>query len=59
MSVDAGDALGTVHAADEPGLRRGREILLEAVELGEGEPGGRVLVSHRVAGDGVVQGWSR
>jgi pyrimidine-nucleoside phosphorylase len=47
-TVEAGQLLGRVHAADEDGARRGTEILRRAIRLeGEAERP-RPLVSHRV-----------
>jgi pyrimidine-nucleoside phosphorylase len=52
--VAAGDLLGTVHALDADGLRRGGDVLGAAVEIGDGAPDVRLLVSHRVSVDGVT-----
>ena len=46
--VERGDPLGTVHALDASGLALGERVLRSAVRLGDGTPGLRPLVSHRV-----------
>jgi pyrimidine-nucleoside phosphorylase len=52
--VAVGDPLGTVHARDEDGARKGARILSSAVRIGSGEGIElRPLVSHRVSREGV------
>ena len=52
--MEEGDLVGRVHARSEEDARRGREILLDAMELSESEvEPGRPLVSHRVTEAGV------
>ena len=57
-SVSAGDRLGTVHAADAEGARRGRRILAGAVEIGEGKvPESLPLIGERItAGEAAGEG---
>jgi pyrimidine-nucleoside phosphorylase len=52
--VEVGDPLGTVHAMDAEGLRRGEAVLRAAISVGEGTPTVRPLVSHRVSSGGTV-----
>ena len=51
--VQAGQRLGTVHAASEEDLPRGAAILEAAVHIGHGPLELRPLVSHRVTSSGV------
>ncbi len=56
-TVEEGELLGVVHAADADGGEHGRRVLLGAVRIDEsGESGGtpaRELVSHRIHAGGV------
>ncbi|HSG09037.1 MAG TPA: thymidine phosphorylase [Longimicrobiales bacterium] len=57
--VRPGDPLGTVHALDADGLRRGGAVLRGAISVGDGQPWMRPLISHRIASDGTVEGRQR
>jgi len=53
--VVPGQPLGMVHARDGDGMRRGIEILRDAVQMGSGDAGElRPLISHRVDASGVT-----
>jgi pyrimidine-nucleoside phosphorylase len=52
-TVEAGQPLATIHAADAAGLQAGRAALSEAIVIGGRAPSPRPLVSHRVTIDGV------
>ena len=53
--VAVGDPLGTVHASDVDGARKGARILASAVRIGSGEGVQlRPLVSHRVSREGLA-----
>lgn len=51
--VSCGDSIAEMHAADEAGLRRARQILDRAVTIGPAGHRGLPLVSHRVTSRGV------
>ena len=52
-AVEEGQPLATVHAASAEGAERGLAVLADALEVGEGKPTLRPLVSHRVTAEGV------
>lgn len=51
--VEAGDALGVVHARHDDDADRGASVLADAVTLADEAVELRALVSHRVTADGV------
>jgi pyrimidine-nucleoside phosphorylase len=52
--VTRGDLIAVIHAADDAGATIGRNVLDEAISIGESEVAALPLVSHRVTIDGVV-----
>lgn len=52
-TVDVGDALAEVHAADETSAAEAAEALRGAIRIGSGEAVIRPLISHRITADGV------
>lgn len=51
--VEPGQPLAEVHAADESSAAVAARALRDAIAIGDGEPGFRPLVSHRVTADGT------
>jgi thymidine phosphorylase len=54
VRVSKGEAIGEVHAADQPAAERAAASVLAAIRIGEEGAGeGRRLLSHRVTAEGV------
>jgi len=56
--VARGERLATVHARDESGIRKGIEVLTEAITIGDDKPALLPLVSTRISAEGSAD-WSR
>lgn len=56
--VVRGERLATIHARDEAGIRKGIEVLAEAITIGDDKPDLLALVSTRISADGSAN-WSR
>jgi pyrimidine-nucleoside phosphorylase len=54
-SVARGERLATVHARDEAGIRKGIEVLAEAITLGDESPDVPRLVTTRISAQGSVE----
>jgi thymidine phosphorylase len=57
-SVKRGEKLATVHARDETGIRKGIEVLAEAITIGDESPNVPRLVTTRITAQGSVE-WRR
>jgi pyrimidine-nucleoside phosphorylase len=57
-SVKRGEKLATVHARDETGIRKGIEVLAEAITIGDESPDVPRLVTTRITAQGSVE-WRR
>ena len=56
--VARGQRLATIHARDEAGMRKGIEVLAEAITLGDESPEMLPLVATRISAEGSSE-WSR
>ena len=54
-TVEPGQPLAEVHAADEEAADMAVDALREAIRIGEGAPAFRPLVSHRITADGAEE----